>query len=373
MRILYVTTIGNTMRFFFSFITELINGGHTVDIATNENNGETPVTDDYRKIGCKIFPIPCSRSPISKGNLDTVKEIRKIVSDKHYDIVHCHTPIAATCTRVACRKVRKTGTRVFYTAHGFHFYRGASVKNWIIYYPVEWICSWWTDTLITINTEDYERAKKCFHAGRTEYVPGVGIDAKKFGRSCDGNRIRKEFNITGFMLLSVGELNENKNHEAVIHAIVGLPLTYVIVGKGERKDKLKEVAEKKGVNVILSGYRLDVADFYAAADAYILPSIREGLNVSLMEAMVSRLACCVGDIRGNRDLMDEKGGVLFDPRNVQSIRNAVEKIIKEDRGKMGSYNLKKIREFDKNKVEIALRNIYQGRYASDCSGWEIGR
>ena len=153
MKILYVTTIGNTMGFFTSIVEELLKAEHTVDVATNLNIGKLP--DCYREWGCKIYPISCTRSPFNKGTIAAIKEIRKIVREGDYDIVHCHTPIAAMCTRLACRKLRKNGLKVFYTAHGFHFYKGAPLKNWLLYYPIECLCAHWTDTLITINREDH--------------------------------------------------------------------------------------------------------------------------------------------------------------------------------------------------------------------------
>ena len=158
MKILYVTTIGSTMNFFKSFIGELISEGHTVDIACN--NSKSPVPEIYSDWGCNIYPISCTRSPMNKGTVKAISELKKIVAENKYDIVHCHTPIAAMCTRLACKDLRKNGVRVIYTAHGFHFYNGAPKKNWLMYYPVEKICAKYTDTLITINKEDYEFAKK---------------------------------------------------------------------------------------------------------------------------------------------------------------------------------------------------------------------
>ena len=127
MKILYVTTIGGTMNFFNSFIKQLINEGHTIDIATNERNSKVPAC--YHEWGCKVHQIDTSRSPLNKGNVKAIRQLNFLVEQEKYDIVHCHTPVAAMCTRLACRKARKEGTMVFYTAHGFHFYKGAPLKN----------------------------------------------------------------------------------------------------------------------------------------------------------------------------------------------------------------------------------------------------
>lgn len=349
------------MNFFVPLIGSLIQDGYKVDIATNEGNGEVSVPSIYREWGCNIFPLSCTRSMCSlRDNIRAIREIKEITEKGKYDIVHCHTPIAATCTRLACRKIRKNGVRVIYTAHGFHFYTGAPIKNWLLYYPIEWLCSYWTDSLITINTEDYKRAKEHLHAGQTKYIPGIGVDTLKFNSCHDGSKIRDELQIgkNEFVLLSVGELNTNKNHSSVIKAISGLTLTYIITGEGEKREELVELATKCRSHVLFTGFRTDVADFYSAADAYILPSLREGLNVSLMEAMASGLVCTASRIRGNTDLMDHNGGFLIDPKDIGGIKKTVEKMMLSDRKKMGDYNKKKIQSFSTDVINKQMRDIY---------------
>ena len=196
MKILYVTTIGSTMIFFNSLIEELIEKGNVVDIATNESQAQVP--ELYKKLGCKIYHISTNRSPFSFGNFKAIAQIKKIVEENKYDIVHCHTPLAGMATRFACKKLRKKqGVKVIYTAHGFHFYKGAPKKNWLIYYPIEKICSKWTDALITINKEDYLFAKKKMKTKKIEYVPGVGVDTEKIALvKVDREKKRKELNLS---------------------------------------------------------------------------------------------------------------------------------------------------------------------------------
>ena len=366
MKILYITTVGVTMNFFCSFIRSQLDIGNQIDIATNENDGKNEVPVCYREWGCRVFHIDTSRSPISFGNIRAIKQIRDIVSKNHYDIVHCHTPLASMATRLACKELRTNGLKVIYTAHGFHFYDGAPLKNWLIYYPVEKWLSKYTDVLITINKEDYKRAKDNFYSNRIEYVPGIGIDLDKFKRNENGRqKIRKELGLdeSRIMLLSVGELNDNKNHESVIRAIEKEKnITYVVVGRGDLRTRLIHLADECDVDLRLMGYRNDVADFYKAADAYILPSLREGLNVSLMEAMASSLSCLVGRIRGNIDLIDDKGGFLFDPASIEGIRKAVKNMLSltdTERRNLGCYNMNKIRAFDLKSVKESVSKVYQ--------------
>lgn len=361
MKILYVTTIGGTMSFFKSFIRELLDEGHTVDIATNENSSRVP--EHYKEWGCTVYQIDTSRSPLNKGNLNAIRQLKQLAITVGYDIVHCHTPIAAMCTRIACRKLRQKGTKVFYTAHGFHFYKGAPLKNWLLYYPVEKICAYFTDVLLTINREDFTFAKKKLRAKKIEYIPGVGVDLEKFGNvKLDQAKKRRELGIPekAPLLLSVGELNENKNHETVIRAIVGLDAYYIIAGKGNLQEHLQGVINELGVTerVKLIGYRSDVAELYQTADVYVLPSIREGLNVSVMEAMASGLPVVCGRIRGNTDLIDENGGALFDPACLEDCKQAIQQTLQGNVKGMGEYNTTKIENFEINRVNNTMKLLY---------------
>ena len=365
MKILYVTTIGGTMVFFKNFICSLINKGFKVDIATNTTSSK--VSQEYDMWGCKIHQIDTSRSPFNKSNLTAYKQLKKLVECGDYDIVHCHTPVAAMITRLACRKARKKGTKVIYTAHGFHFYKGAPKLNWLVYYPIEKICSYFTDVLITINKEDYALAQRKMKAKKVEYVPGVGIDVSKFANpDVTKEQKREELGIPQDvkLLISVGELNKNKNHEAVIRAIKDLDVYYIIAGKGDLQDHLQNLIDELNMSnrVRLFGYRTDVAELYAAADIFIFPSFREGLPVSMMEAMASGLPCIASKIRGNMDLIvDGEGGYLCSSTDVdvfaETIKNLVESA--ELCRKMGKYNLEHIKKFDISVIEKEMEKIYR--------------
>ena len=365
MKILYVTTVGSTMGFFKTFIRTLLDEGHTVDIATND--AAAPVQDYYREWGCNIHQISCTRSPVNKGSMRAIKEIKKLVTENEYDIVHCHTPVAAMCTRLACRKLRKKkGVRVIYTAHGFHFYKGAPKKNWLMYYPIEKICSRWTDTLITINKEDYAFAQKKMKAKEVVYVPGVGIDVDKFANTIiDRESKRQELGVStdAFLMLSVGELNENKNHKTVIKAMAQLEnknVYYAIAGKGELDSELLALANELGLGerFKLLGFRSDVAELYKVADCFVHPSFREGLPVSIMEAMASGLPILASNIRGCADLVDHNGGSLFNACSVEECANSLKIVIENNTEKMKKFNQNRSTEFDKAIINAEMKKIY---------------
>jgi glycosyltransferase involved in cell wall biosynthesis len=198
------------------------------------------------------------------------------------------------------------------------------------------------------------------------YVPGVGIDLNKFSDftvDIDQKRIQLGIPKDALLLLSVGELNENKNHETVIKALSLMEdknIYYIIAGEGNREQLLLDIIKEKGLSdrVKLLGFRTDIDELCAISDIYVFPSFREGLSVSLMEAMASGLACAVSAIRGNTDLIDENGGVLFDPSSVDGCRQALVEICSSDVSQKGEYNTEKIKAFSLEKVIADMRHIY---------------
>lgn len=369
MKILYVTTVSMTMGFFPEHIKMLMGEGHSVEIVTN---CEQPLPEIYKTLGCKSYDIRFSRSPFNKDNLTAYKQLKALVEKEHYDIVHCHTPNAAMVTRLACRKVRKQGTKVFYTAHGFHFFKGAPLKNWLMYYPVEKFCARYTDVLITINHEDFELAKKKMHAKKVCYVPGVGIDLSKIQNvQCDRNEVRKSMGVPEdcFLLLSIGELNVNKNHQVVVKALARLNnknVHYAIAGLGDQKDNLLNLAKELGVEnqFHLLGYRTDALQLYKAADVFVFPSFREGLSVSMMEAMASGMPIVCTKIRGNVDLVEnEVGGYHFEPTNDFALAMKLEMLIKDEvkRSEMSAANVEAIKIFSLENVLENMKEIYDGQ------------
>lgn len=368
MKILYVTTIGGTMSFFGEHFKMLLKEDHEIELACNTT---FPVRQNILDLGLKVYNIPFSRNPFVRDNIMAYKMLKKLITKNKYDIVHCHTPNAAAITRFVCRGLRKQGLKVIYTAHGFHFYKGAPIKNWLIYYPVEWICSYWTDVLITINSEDFGFAKKHMHAKKVEYVPGVGIDLDKFNHEeTDKHLKRQELGIgdNDIVLLSVGELNENKNHEVVIKALARLQdesllasIKYLICGQGKKKEELEQLIEQLSLKerVKLLGFRTDISEICSVVDVFVFPSFREGLSVALMEAMASGLPCVVSKIRGNTDLIEDgKGGFLFKPDSISDCKEAIINILNADKGKMGEHNKKQVKNFSEQVVVEKMRNIY---------------
>ncbi len=347
--------------FHLPYLEWFKNEGHRVDVAAS-GSLNLPFCDNQ-------FNIPNVRNPFSMNVIKGYKELKQIISSGHYDIIHCHTPVASILTRLAARKARKHGTKVIYTAHGFHFFKGAPLENWLIYFPIEWLCSFVTDVLITINKEDYQFAKKHIHAKKIYYVPGVGINTEKYTDiNIDKAEKRKELNIPedAVIAVSVGELNSNKNHELIIKALSVLKnpnIHYCIAGKGMSQEHLEKLAEDNGIfgNVHILGYRTDIEELLAVSDIFCFPSFREGLPVSLMEAMASGLPCVASRIRGNTDLIsDGRNGFLISPVDAATTATAIDKIIK-DRDmteRMKENNIEDIKSFDRNTVNKIMMEIY---------------
>lgn len=363
-KVMIIASVGCFFGFLYNDIKLLRSMGYEVHCAGNFKYETTEKTKEFfKEQKIIVHQIDFERNPFSKATICAYCQLKQLFDKEEFGLTHCHTPVGGVVARLVANKYRKQGMKVLYTAHGFHFFKGAPLKNWLIYYPVEKWMSRYTDVLITINKEDYKRAKEKFHAKKTVYVPGVGVDTEKFKIRNNGRKkIRDEIGLADYqiMLLSVGELNENKNHEAVIRAIQGMDLVYVIVGKGELKEKLERIAKDCEVNLYLTGFRSDVADFYHAADIYVLPSLREGLNVSLMEAMASGLPCIVSCIRGNTDLIDDRGGLLFKTSSLDDIKSQLKLLLSDQKmlNGYGMHNQEKIKLFSCERVRTMMQQLY---------------
>lgn len=305
----------------------------------------------------KFYDINFARFPFSKANIKAYKQLKTIITENSYDIIHCHTPVASVLTRLAARNCKNT--TVIYTAHGFHFFKGAPLLNWLIYYPVEYFCARFTDKLITINKEDYERAKKFTlrKNGKLYYVPGVGIDVERIKNTkVDVQQKKKELEIPENLpiLLSVGELIKRKNHETVLKALSQLKdenFIYLICGRGVLLEYLQELVKTLALTdkVKFLGFRKDIAEICQTADLFVFPSNQEGLPVSLMEAMATGMPIIASDIRGNRDLIEKNN--LFVANDI----NTLSKILKENLNRISSGSKCKI--VYKNLAKYSLNSI----------------
>ncbi len=364
MKVLFVASIvGHISAFHLPYLEMFKENGYETHIAAKGEKG-LPFVD-------VLYNIPFERSPIKKSNIFAFRQLKKIIGENDYDVIHCHTPVAAFLTRLAARKARKNGTKVIYTAHGFHFFKGAPLKNWLIFFPVEWISSFFTDLLITINKEDYSFAQKHMHAKHVECVHGVGMNEKKIAPSViSREEKRNELKIpeNAKVLFSVGELNENKNHEVIIKAISKInnpDMHYVVAGEGDKKEYLNHLSATLGIQdkVHLLGFRTDINELLGCSDVFCFPSKREGLSVALMEATAAGLPIVCSDIRGNSDIIvDGEGGFLCNPINVDAFAERISLLIdnKELCTKMSKVNQENIKIFELKSVAEEMRKIYFG-------------
>lgn len=367
-KVLFVATVvqKHINVFHLPFLKMFQDEGYRTYVAasndTGLNNVKIPYCDEYVEIDFR-------RNPLHPGNLKAFRKMIKLISNNDFDIIHCHTPVGGLIGRLAAIGARKKGTRVFYTAHGFHFYKGAPLQNWLFYYPVEKICSYFTDVLITINKEDYDLAQRKMKAKQTQYVPGVGIDISKFNDiKVNYTLKRRELKIPEdvILLTSVGEISTRKNHQIVLQALARIDdenIHYAIVGDGPLRVKLELFAKKHNIShrVHFLGYRSDVAEIYRVTDICCFPSIQEGLPVALMEAMACGLPCIVSEIRGNIDLQSSTNGALLCKYNKSSEFAYYISALACDskkRHKMGEENLNIIQDYDTNVIVEKFRAIY---------------
>ena len=352
--------------------------GYEVDVACNFIEGNTcsdeRVTELKQKLQdmhVRCYQIDFARNIRHMGqNMKALWQVEALMKQNTYEFCHCHSPIGGVVARIAGHRTR---TKVIYTAHGFHFYQGAPVMNWLVYYPVEKMLSRWTDVLITINHEDYKLAKKKFKMKKLTYVPGIGIDTQREGLSQkEKEEKRKELGIPqdAFLITNAAEFTPNKNQKTVIEAIEQLHnpnIYFVMCGIGEKKAELEQYVKEHGLeeHIRFVGFRNDLHEILQISDCFVLSSFREGLSVALMEAMAEGLPVVCGRIRGNVDLVKNGfGGLLLAPEDIKAYENAFIKLYEMRQRKpgmfeqMGITNQKNIKMFGRNAVEQVMENVY---------------
>lgn len=372
-KLLYISNIGG-QKMTGSFAGTSIKAAHELNLEYYIVANRTKTTDEQRKydeiaFDVKLLHADISRSPLAKENIKAFKQIVAIIREEKIDYIHCNTPIGGVIGRLAGKVCNVK--RVIYQAHGFHFFKGAPILNWLLFYPVERWLAHYTDALITINREDFERAQsfQLRNHGNVYYVPGVGIDSKKYDpKDFDVNKKRDEMGLCAedIMVISAGDLIERKNYQTAIKAIAFAQnphLHFFICGRGPLKSKLESLAKELGVKdrVHFLGFRTDVKELLWASDIFLFTTYQEGLSRSLLEAMATGLPCIASNIRGNTDLInDSDNGFLIEANDAVGFGNALNKLSKDYglRMRMTEANVKRIKQFDFETVTKALYNIY---------------
>ena len=379
-KVLIVTTVsGFVPQFEMNNVRMLQEMGYEVHYASNFQLVSYG-TDNHRLNGTGIIrhQIDFVRSPFDiKNNRKAYQQLKKVMQQQYFDLVHCHTPVGAVVARLVAKSYRKKGTRVIYTAHGFHFYKGAPLKFWIVSYPMEWWLAHYTDTLITINEEDFRNAKKLTlgkrngKRGSVYKIDSVGINLATYQSNVViKEEKRKEFCIPkeAFVLISVGELNWNKNHAVVVEALGRLKkenLYYLICGEGIEKDALLEQAKRLGIEhrVILTGFRSDIPQILKAVDGMVFPSLREGLGLVAIEAMASGIPVVALDNRGTREYMqDGVNGYVVWNNTAEEIANAIQMLYqlpKKEYETMQQHCLETAKRFSSTQVNQKMKQIYK--------------
>lgn len=384
-KILYITTVSRTINaFLIPHIERLVDEGYEVDCACSIDK---ELDERITSKGCKVFDIPFSRNPLHPANIKAFNKLKRIQEKNQYDIVHVHTPVAAVYGRLLKLKFPKLKT--IYTVHGFHFFTGAPKLNWMIYYPIEKIMSKFTDVAITINSEDYERAKK-IGIKRVYNTNGVGLDLSYYNpEQYDKNKCRNKFNLSedDFVIAMIAEVNKNKNHEQMIKAVEELikenkQVKVLCAGDGPLLETIREELKSKNLDNVIQmlGFRRDINEIISACDVGILMSYREGLPRNIMELMAFGKPVIGTNIRGIRDLIEEGvNGYLVEVGDFMQTYYALNTLMNEENllEKMSESALDRVKDYSIDNVtgqliEVYRKGIYYEKYTSkskyNCSG-----
>lgn len=354
MKVLFVATVYHHLTsFHIPYMKYLQNKGFEVWAA---GDGDEQIKDELTKLGFRCIDFSFSRSPFTKDNIAAYRQLKKLFLHEDFALVHAHTPVASLLSRMAFRHGQ--GGKIIYTAHGFHFFKGAPLLNWLIYYQLERMVARWTDRLITINQEDYERAQKMgYRKDEVRYVRGVGVEQHGIQLSnSEKVKLKNKLGLAedAIVISYIAEINKNKNHQFLLRNWEKIKMaipkaSLLIMGEGDKATEIERlIRDRQLQDVFLLGYRKDVNQLLGITDIVSLLSYREGLPKCIMEAMAVGIPCVVSDTRGLRDLItDGENGFVIplddDERLVESFVTVLQD--RTLREKMGSVASQKIQPF----------------------------
>ncbi len=368
-KVLFTATVdSHILAFHIPFLKYFKDKGYAVHVATNGKE-KIPYCD-------KKHVISFERNPLKIKNLKAIKHLKKVLEKEEYDLIHTNTPMGSVITRLAVKKLKKEKRpRVIYMAHGLHFYKGANLKNWLLFYPVEKYLSKFTDTLILINKEDYNLTKRKFKKCKNiEYVPGVGIDEDKFKTklSCEEKeQLRKTLGLSmnDFIMIYPAELNKNKNQTMLIKAMESLVKKYsnihlLLPGEDSFHGFHKKEVKKRNLekNIHFLGFRKDIPNLLKITDLAVATSKREGLPVNIMEAMTEGLPIVATNVRGHKDLIENgKNGFLVELNDVKQMQEKIEILYskKEIYKQMQEENKKRSKQYKLEIIIDKMKEIYE--------------
>ena len=371
-KVLFVATVFKFLNFERSDMEILKGMGYEIHVATNMEESDWLKDDgSLDDLDLKKHQIDFSRSPFSLHSLTAYRQLKALMDENHFNLLHCHTPVAAAIARLAAMSTRRRGTKVLYTDHGFHFHKKSGIKNWLFYYPVEYIMAFFTDMILAINKEDYDVIQR-FHVKEKRYIPGVGVDVRHImSLKPDRESIRKKIGIpqSAFVILSVGELSTRKNHQVIIEALSQIhrdDIYYIICGTGDKKDELQSLVKVYGLEkkVIFAGLlpHSSILELGHVVDIGAIPSLIEGLGLAGIETLAAGKPVIGSNVHGIKDyVIDGVTGISCAPHDVKSFKEAILKLSsdKDFYRQCSGQCTQKALEFDIKNVSLLMKENYQ--------------
>lgn len=365
-KVLVVSTTDDMIgNFMIPHIKQMQEFGADVSVACNHHSRHF---DEVKNAtGCTMYDITLTRNPFNLKVFKGYKELKKIVKEGNFDLINCLQPVGGFMGRMMAKKFKLP---CLYTAHGFHFYKGCPIQNKLIYKTIEKFCAKYTTVLVTMNEEDYQASLK-MKAKKKFKINGIGVDFSKYKASPDFDKLKFRqtlgLDADDFVVVSVGELNKNKNTLRIIDAVAKIDnpkVKYLICGDGPLREEYQKKIEKLQLDdrVKLLGYRRDIPDLLNCVDVYIMPSYREGLSKAMMEAMAYGLPVIGSKIRGNVDLIGEnEGGILVPPTDTDAFSDAIKSLAtnKDLNTTYGARNKTFIQNYSLETVLDQMKNIYE--------------
>jgi len=349
--------IGGITSYILNLSCGLKQRGHSVFIAS----GGGGLLPKFKELGIGHIPIPIkTKNELSPKIILGAFKLSKIIKDNEIDIVHLHS---RTTQVLGCLLHKFTGVKHISTCHGF-FKRRLARR----------IFPCWGERVIAISEQVKEHLINDFKLNPSKIIlVHNGIDMDRFKRFSAADREKAKLKLglkSGPVVGIVARLSDVKGHKYLIGAMKSILAIYpeaqlLIVGEGKMEKELKRLTEsfniEKSVFFIPEAY--DTREILPAMDIFVMPSLKEGLGLALMEAMASGLAVIGSRVGGIKTLITEgKNGLLFEPRDTEGLKEAIITLLADPKKRealaKGAEEFIKD-NFSKDKMVLETERVYQ--------------
>lgn len=355
------STYSHIVNFHRPYLAAFRQLGWTVEVACGGTPMEIPEAQ-------RVVHIPFEKEILSLQNGTACRELRRLIRSSEYDLVSCHTALAAFFTRMALAGLQNR-PKVACTVHGYLFGEENPAAKGVLLSAAERMAAPVTDLLMTMNRWDTQYAQAHRLGRKIVEIPGMGLDTERLRPVSSEERaaLRRSWGIgdEDILLVYAAEFSGRKNQQTLIRAVTRLPcrVKLALPGQGALREECMALAAQLGVEerVLFPG-QVSMAQWYGAVDLAVSASRSEGLPFNVMEAMYCGLPVVASRVKGHTDLLEEsQAGLLYPYGDWEACAGCIQALIQDPElaARLGEQGRRTVQRYVLERVQPAVMAQYE--------------